>query len=450
MCYNLYQCGGTWGDSPGKGECGRLERNGLRSTDIPSTMGRVLGLVIDQMVTSVLERPEQRHGREEAMPFPRLSDVPVTQETLATIDCEPRISGDSHMTEPPDLWEKRLPAALRDRAPRFPQRDNASSGRVRAGGWDPYERLKDQAYDSISAEVLYPTRGNAAWVTGDPELEEACCRVYNDWMIEFCSAAPQRLWGLAMISLWNIEHAVQELERCRKAGLRGAAIGLVPAEELLYGSDHYERFWAACQDLAMPVNMHINSGPGRLHFSPQQRSGLMPDGAMGHKWDCMKAVGNIIAAGVFERYPGLNLVVAEAGVGWIPFFAQEFDYYQVSFGPSGSGLGRQRDLPQPPSEYIYRQVYGVFIQDTVGCKLLPEYGLDTFMWSNDYPHSACIWPGATRFIAQDLGHLTPEARTRVLCGNAVRLYNDGQLPPPPEPAGEVKDLEAWNKVHWGE
>jgi hypothetical protein len=96
------------------------------------------------------------------------------------------------MTEPPDLWEKRLPAALRDRAPRFAQRDNASSGRVRAGGWDPYERLKDQAYDSISAEVLYPTRGNAAWVTGDVELEEACCRVYNDWMIEFCSAAPQR------------------------------------------------------------------------------------------------------------------------------------------------------------------------------------------------------------------------------------------------------------------
>src|SRR2546427_11204155 len=108
----------------------------------------------------------------------------------------------------------------------------------------------------------------------------------------------------------------------------------------------------------------------------------MPDGAAGHKWDCMKAVGNMVAAGVFERCPGLNLVVAEAGVGWIPFFAQEFDYYQMSFGPSPIGLGRQ--------------VYGAFIQDPVGCKLLPEYGSDTFMWSNDYPHSACIWPGATR------------------------------------------------------
>jgi hypothetical protein len=98
---------------------------------------------------------------EEAMPFPRFSDIPVAEETLVAIDREPRISADSHMTEPPDLWEKRLPAALRDRAPRFPNRDNAG-GNVRAGGWDPFERLKDQVYDRISAEVLYPTRGTVA------------------------------------------------------------------------------------------------------------------------------------------------------------------------------------------------------------------------------------------------------------------------------------------------
>ena len=68
----------------------------------------------------------------------------------------------------------------------------------------------------------------------------------------------------------------------------------------------------------------------------------------------------------------------------------------------------------------------------------------------DYPHGACIWPQATPFIAQDLGHLTPEDRAKVLWQNAARLYNDGQLPPPPDPVEAVKDLEAWNKVHWSE
>jgi uncharacterized protein len=176
----------------------------------------------------------------------------------------------------------------------------------------------------------------------------------------------------------------------------------------------------------------------------------MPDGAAGHKWDCMKAVGNIVAAGVLEQFPGLNLVVAEAGVGWIPFFVQEFDYYQVTFGTSTLGMGKQRDLPRPPSEYIYGQVYGTFVRDMVGCRLLPYYGSGTFMWSNDYPHRACIWPGATQFIAQDMGQLREESRAKVLCGNAARLYNNGQVPPPPDPPREVKDLAAWNRAHWHE
>jgi hypothetical protein len=51
-------------------------------------MGGIPELVVDAIVTSVLEKPEQRHGMEEAMPFPRLRDVHVTQETLAAIGCE--------------------------------------------------------------------------------------------------------------------------------------------------------------------------------------------------------------------------------------------------------------------------------------------------------------------------------------------------------------------------
>jgi predicted TIM-barrel fold metal-dependent hydrolase len=374
------------------------------------------------------------------MPFPRL-DTQIDANTSAVAK-EQRISADSHMAELPDLWEKRLPASFQDRALHFPNvKPYESFQHKRAGGWDPHERLRDQAYDGISAEVLYPTLGYASLSTGDVELEEACVRVYNDWMIEFCAVAPERFWGLGLISLWNIDHAVKELERCKNAGLRGAAIGLIPAEELPYSSEHYNDFWAACQDLHMSVNMHINSGPGARKSELRVQGALLPRGVHKHKLDCMLAIGDMIGGGALERYPGLNVVVAEAGVGWIPFFAQEFDYYQNRFAGSGGALSHA------PSEYVYRQVYGAFISDEIGGHLLTKYGQDNFMWSNDYPHPACIWPVSASAIAHDLGELSSEARLKVTCGTAAKLYNEGKLPPPADPPGEVQDMTSW-EAHW--
>ena len=82
-------------------------------------------------------------------------------------------------------------------------------------------------------------------------------------MIDFCSEAPDRLWGQAEIALWDIDNAIAEMERCRKAGLVGATIWMVPPEDIPFSTDHYDRFWAAAQDFAMPVSMHINTGFGR-------------------------------------------------------------------------------------------------------------------------------------------------------------------------------------------
>ena len=125
----------------------------------------------------------------------------------------------------------------------------------------------------------------------------------------------------------------------------------MPAEELLYGADHYERFWAACQALAMPVNMHINSGPGRRTFSPQQWSGLIRDGAAGHKWGCMKAVGNIVAAGVLDRsacitIPSPNVDAPHLGHSLPGFHRQGME---ARFQYVREGAQMQQDPHVPPA-----------------------------------------------------------------------------------------------------
>ena len=170
------------------------------------------------------------------------------------------ISADSHVMEDPSMWAHRLPAGLRDRAPDYRHLQGGNSFQAHPGGSDPAERLKEMAVDGVSAEVLYPTVALDQFGIDDPELQEACFQVYNSWLIEYCSHAPDRLVGVPCISLYNVDSAVRELKRCRAAGLRGALVWQIPPAQLSFATNHYERFWAAAQDLEMPVSLHILTG----------------------------------------------------------------------------------------------------------------------------------------------------------------------------------------------
>src|SRR5437899_939111 len=95
------------------------------------------------------------------------------------------ISADSHVMEPADLWVRELPAKFRDVAPRYPEHKLGEGFQHHPGGRDPRERVKEMATDGVSAEVLYPTLGLPLFSLDDPELQEACFRVYNDWLIDY-------------------------------------------------------------------------------------------------------------------------------------------------------------------------------------------------------------------------------------------------------------------------
>ena len=103
-----------------------------------------------------------------------------------------------------------------------------------AGGWNPAERLKDMELDGIDAAVLYTTMGFVLFWLEDADFQHDCFRVYNDWLAGFCRHAPARLAGLALISLFDIDRASRELQRCAKMGLKGALIWAAPPEDRPY------------------------------------------------------------------------------------------------------------------------------------------------------------------------------------------------------------------------
>jgi predicted TIM-barrel fold metal-dependent hydrolase len=327
------------------------------------------------------------------------------------------ISSDSHVMEPHDLWTTRVPPPHRDNAPRFKPIKVGESFQTHPGGQDPNARIGEMETDGLSAEVLYPTLMLELFGLNDAKLQEACFRVYNDWLIDYCRVAPKRLIGIGAISVFDIDSAVKELERCKKAGLRGAIIWQAAHPDLPFHSDHYNKFWAAAQAMDMPISLHILTG--HSYHNDKARTGVERyRGSVNLKlMDVANALFELIFYGVLERYPRLKIVTVENEIGWLPFLVQQWDYYYRRF----RGVNPP-PIDKDPSEYCARQIYATFFRDTVGGHNLEWWGLENCMWSNDFPHANSTWPESRRYIERDLSHLPADKRFKVLCGNVAKLY----------------------------
>jgi predicted TIM-barrel fold metal-dependent hydrolase len=370
------------------------------------------------------------------------------------------VSADSHVNEPGDLWVERIDKAFRDRAPRvvdnLPGRQPGSylvledippihltqglgAGKkpeelpnffqqttykdARRGGWDPAERLKDMELDGVEAEVIYTTLGFRQFWFKDAALQQACFRAYNDWLAEYCSYAPKQLAGLALISLYDIEEAVRELHRCRQMGLKGAMIWASPPEDRPYSSPLYDPFWAAAQDLHMPLSLHAITGMGPesqatrtmgREIQPVDRYLRAVTGAD----EVKRTLTVFIFSGVLERFPGLKLVSAENNVGWLPFVIQRWDQAHAT-----SRYMQTTPLKLRPSEYFHRQVYATFIDDSVGVENRHQIGIDNIMWSSDYPHTASTWPHSQDIVARDFKDVPAEEKWKIVRENVTALYD---------------------------
>ena len=359
------------------------------------------------------------------------------------------ISADSHVMEPADLWTTRLDRNIVDRAPQVlknadgpgwsfhapgmdPSPVSGAWGAGRSGqdlkehlasagpetarpsGWDPAARLEDQDIDGVHAEVLYGTLGMRLFRCPDAELQRAAFRVYNDWLAEFCAHAPDRLVGLGLVSLWDVESGVAELERCAALGLRGAMIWGFPPPDAPYNSPVYDPLWAAASDLGMPLSLHIVTGMGeesRIEFSaPAIRY-------MHLIHEIQRSLSQLVLGGVLERFPELQVVGAESDIGWLPHWTQRMDHAIEKFGAM-----MDVTLSMRPSEYMTRQVWFTFMDDEVGSANIEALGADVFMWGSDFPHTDSTWPNSLSVIERNLAGVTPAVQAKVLRENARNLY----------------------------
>jgi predicted TIM-barrel fold metal-dependent hydrolase len=301
--------------------------------------------------------------------------------------------------------------------------------------WQADERLAWMDENGIHSQVLYPNMisfHTASLMNMDPQFRLEVIQAYNDFLSDFCSAAPDRLLALTNLPWWDIDLSVAELKRCYDLGHKGLNFGWQFEKAGLppLRSDHWEPLLKMCEEMGLPVNFHTAFNES---FSEDQ--GIVANAESFTTMDLCKisaqsmlananCISELILGRICERYPTLKFVSVESGIGYIPFLLDSLDWQWNS-------LSTHLDYPDMllPSEYFTRQIYATFWFDPhVG--LAAELYPDNFMFETDFPHSTCLADGPNTgakgpraTISKNLADLSPELTRKVLQDNAAFVYN---------------------------
>jgi predicted TIM-barrel fold metal-dependent hydrolase len=371
---------------------------------------------------------------------------------------------DSHVVEPPALWEKHLEPEYRTLGKHALWRQEGRTGAylkingeifrdttnpnlprhalwrpgmdwdaigaldphtrhpMTRGASDPQARLADMDAMGVDQTLLYPTWfAEGFFLVADPDVAFALARAYNDWIADFCKAAPTRLFAAAILPLQNMDFALEELQRvASKACFPAVFIRPMFLEEH-YLNHPYEPLWAELERLGIAAAVHptpglwnpewTSHGPffekikDRLAEPPVPGGGGGPfagGGAasnttfqhltpLGHPlapilapWldNHMFVASTLIGFTVMERYPAMKVVVAHGKASWMQEVLEKMEastrvipllhHYPVS--------------TEPEEMWEHGNVMLGFDAEERLIQKLPQDFAAKIIWGSRYPH----------------------------------------------------------------
>ena len=244
-------------------------------------------------------------------------------------------------------------------------------------------------------------------------------QAYNDWHIDaWCGAHPERFIPCTIPPIWDPELMAAEVHRtvakgshCVSFSMNPHALGL-PS---LHG-DHWDPFWAACDETDTVVTLHIGSGGLEVTTSP--------DAPMNVRITCSginiyPTAADLVWSPIFQKFKNVKVALAEGGVGWIPYFLERIDYtYEHHKAWTEPKLGGRL-----PSEIFRERIITCFIVDKFGLGSLGAMNEDMVAWECDYPHSDTTWPRSPEVVWDSVQGLTDEQINKITHANAMRLFS---------------------------
>ena len=369
------------------------------------------------------------------------------------------VSVDDHVVEPPEMFDGRLPGRYTDLAPRVvgdkkgmfnwvfgskaapslttvatagrpPEHRDAeptSYAEVRPGVYNVHERVKDMSANGVLAAVNFPSFCRFAGqlfadeAKHDAGLSLAVVRAYNDWHIEaWAGAYPDRLIPLAITPIWDPNLMADEVRRVAAKGCHAVSFSMNPYALGLPSlhDDHWDPFWAACDELGVVICMHVGSGSYMIQTSP--------DAPFLVRLTCSgvnlyPTAADLLWSKALLKFPNLTFALSEGELGWVPHFLERADNI---YKKNVAHLSDHPFYGELPSERFNRRFVTCFIEDDHGVNNLSLMNIDNVTWECDYPHPDSFWPTSPEVAYANFRNVHDDGVIdKVTHLNAMRIFN---------------------------
>jgi uncharacterized protein len=290
-----------------------------------------------------------------------------------------------------------------------------------ARDYDAVSQLEAMDEEGLDVAVLFRTFPLHCDDSLEADYANDLCRAWNNWMADFCKADLKRLRPSALITLHDVDLAVDETRRAiTQLGAIGLCLVPEPANGRHIHDRYYDPLWREAEKLGAPICFHPAASPNQdqavRRFKGHSNEAVLIN-AFRNPIELMLAVGSFCAGGVLERFPHLRVAFLEGNCSWLPWALYRLDErWEMRKGYCNEPMALR------PSDYFLRQCFiSVDVEEDLVIDVIKRVGDDNVVISTDYPHADSHWPNATnQFMAIEM----PSAsRKKILWDNCARLYN---------------------------
>jgi predicted TIM-barrel fold metal-dependent hydrolase len=278
------------------------------------------------------------------------------------------------------------------------------------------------------------------------EAASICARAYNDWVYDYCSADPKRLYPAAILPVQNPDYAIEELRRVAKLGFKAGLVRPIFSGTKYPTLPEFDPLWREFETLGIVLGMHTFPSRGEamspeldqrmganrkrlfgdeeiLVYSPGQfvanimqlmGSRQAGDAAFGFIAEAMTWTAVVLMTGWLEKFPKLKVAILESNSSWLPLVLEKAETYLDLYKHLGENIG-------DPHEVFYKSCFIAFESDEEMTFRLWDLFENIGLWSSDMPHldASDVWEAIDHMNKWKVPQAVQE---KMLGGNARRLY----------------------------